>query len=214
MRSPKQVLMLLSARHVRRFHTSQFIGEQTVADHSWGVAAIVAYLMDGADRTRMCLSLLAALHHDVPEKWLGDVPANVKGDAPLGFGEATSEAEERVLLMLGYPMVPLSISEDLRRVVFLADKLDLMHTVSGQLALGNTTLEGIFLHAQAAILHEIPLLLPESRPAAARASALLSAIEIAYNAAALARSGKMDVELLAKLRQDCAEDPTDGQREG
>ncbi len=60
---------------VKRCHAMAIIGEQTVADHSWGVAVTVYKIAEEC----LTLDLVAkALLHDVAEGVLGDVPAPAK----------------------------------------------------------------------------------------------------------------------------------------
>jgi 5'-deoxynucleotidase YfbR-like HD superfamily hydrolase len=75
-----------SGFHVKRFHTTHRTQEETVGHHSANVAAIILRLDPAASRNL----LVAALMHDVPEVYTGDVPAPFKWDYPaikLGLGE-------------------------------------------------------------------------------------------------------------------------------
>jgi 5'-deoxynucleotidase YfbR-like HD superfamily hydrolase len=56
---------------VTRWHTMPTLKEQTLADHSWGVAMLVARLYDGEYKISV---LMAALEHDLVEKHIGDMP--------------------------------------------------------------------------------------------------------------------------------------------
>lgn len=62
------------AGDVKRYHTVARIKEQTIAEHSWGVAAIVLYLEPNPSKALIS----AALFHDVAESQTGDVPATFK----------------------------------------------------------------------------------------------------------------------------------------
>ena len=63
---------------IKRYHTLEIIGEQSVASHSWGVAMILQYLDPNVSKE----AILRALTHDVAELFTGDVPAPVKWDNP------------------------------------------------------------------------------------------------------------------------------------
>ena len=71
----KTLRIQLNAGKIRRWHTLPIIGEQTVADHTYGVCQILRYIYD--NRCPPCL-LNAALDHDVPEYYTGDVPFGAK----------------------------------------------------------------------------------------------------------------------------------------
>ncbi len=64
--------------NVKRWHTTQIIGEQTVAAHSWNVMLILHTLFPDCSREL----LLAAMYHDVAEKFTGDMPADAKWREP------------------------------------------------------------------------------------------------------------------------------------
>jgi len=65
----------LQAGKIKRWHTLPIIGEQTVADHTYGVCQILRYLYGETP----CYSVIyAALDHDVPEYYTGDIPFDVK----------------------------------------------------------------------------------------------------------------------------------------
>lgn len=65
---------------VRRCHTEAVIKEETVGHHSAHVAAILLTMY--APRLPSPELLAAAILHDVPEGYTGDIPANVKMDNP------------------------------------------------------------------------------------------------------------------------------------
>jgi 5'-deoxynucleotidase YfbR-like HD superfamily hydrolase len=70
-----RLALLLRGGAVRRYHAEPAFANhvQTVAEHSWRVAMIVAHLWP--DRPAL---VLAALYHDAAEGVFGDVPAPVK----------------------------------------------------------------------------------------------------------------------------------------
>ena len=66
------IQVMREAGSVNRCHTIKIIGTQDVAQHSYNVAMIIVALTKG-----LCSSTLlqAALTHDTPELWTGDIPA-------------------------------------------------------------------------------------------------------------------------------------------
>ncbi len=57
-----------------RTHTTPHHGSYSVAEHSWGVATLLAILHPNPSRDL----ILAGLWHDVHERWTGDIPAPIK----------------------------------------------------------------------------------------------------------------------------------------
>lgn len=76
--SMPEFYVLFDAGSVARYHTLS-IRPQTLAEHSWGVAMIAHKISPEGASSRL---LLACLHHDLAEKYTGDVPANVKWSHP------------------------------------------------------------------------------------------------------------------------------------
>ena len=61
----------LSAATIKRYHTAIIVGEQTVGEHTYGVAQIMRHITEDVwSRNLMC----ACLDHDIMEYFVGDVP--------------------------------------------------------------------------------------------------------------------------------------------
>lgn len=86
----KSITLIRRGGGVRRYHTEPTIRQQNVAEHSWGVAQLVAEVYPNASSTL----LLAALNHDVAEYYTGDIPAPVKWECP-GIREYLDPIERR-----------------------------------------------------------------------------------------------------------------------
>lgn len=71
----KTLSNLLRAGKVQRYHACE-IAPQSLAAHQWGVAAIILWLYD--PHMPGVALLRAALLHDVPELFTGDLPRPVK----------------------------------------------------------------------------------------------------------------------------------------
>lgn len=70
---------LYEASRVKRYHTVATISEQNLAQHSWGVAMIVGFIVpDALPDVRLGRVLLAALTHDLAERLTGDIPSDAK----------------------------------------------------------------------------------------------------------------------------------------
>lgn len=122
---------LWRAARVRRYHTVPQVGEQTVADHSWGVAMILLRLMPAPGPTVGLLR--AALQHDLTEAVTGDVPATAKWAYPqLKLELDTIEADQEVRLgIVSY------LSGEERDWLKAADLLELCFWCQYQYRLGN-----------------------------------------------------------------------------
>jgi len=122
----------------KRFHTERLIGEETVAQHSFGVACLVI-LLEPAPSVAL---LKAALFHDIAEQDTGDVPAPVKWKHPelKGLLHRIEEIfHERYSWSLS---TNLSVHEE--TVLKWADSLDLMCTAMEQRMLGNRYMDEVF----------------------------------------------------------------------
>lgn len=82
---------------VARFHALPNIPPYNVAEHTYGVTSLLLLLHPNPS-----LNLIKAVHfHDLPERWLGDIPATAKWNNPE-LAVAYKLAEERVFNRLGF----------------------------------------------------------------------------------------------------------------
>lgn len=125
---------------VRRYHTRPLIGEQTVASHSWGVAAIIIDVTEGHEKPSFEL-MRAALFHDVAEHVTGDIPATAKWRWP-SLKAAMDSMEAEVETALGIRADGLSKQEML--LLKAADMMELLWFCVEQRRLGNHTIYHIF----------------------------------------------------------------------
>jgi 5'-deoxynucleotidase YfbR-like HD superfamily hydrolase len=137
--TPKQMLEALSTGDTVRFHTRKVINRQDVAAHSWQVALLCYMLMGGNVRKEL---MLAALQHDMGERWTGDVPSPVKR-ASKELNDRLEQLEQDSLLAhTGLPVVQLSPWEAL--VLDVADRLSGAYYCYAERLQGNQLLEGAF----------------------------------------------------------------------
>lgn len=73
-----EIMLLREAASVQRYHTQRMQRKQELNAHSYGVAMLVQHLYPECSRDL----LLAALYHDLPEYFTGDVPAPAKRGIP------------------------------------------------------------------------------------------------------------------------------------
>jgi len=117
---------------VERCHGIPHVGSYNVAAHSWGVAMLLAELWP-ADFQRLAL---VALSHDVPEAWVGDIPAPVMRWLP-GFAEKIGSLEAKLNADLNLPTFTDLPAPDYEKVK-TCDLLEFWLWCRDQLAYGNT----------------------------------------------------------------------------
>jgi len=114
---------------VRRFHTRPTIDHQTVAAHSWGVAALLFEICDPSVNL-----LRAAIYHDVAEYDTGDIPATAKWMSK-SLKATLDELELQIERGLGIEAANLSREE--RWLLKFADMLELVWYSVEQRKMGN-----------------------------------------------------------------------------
>lgn len=74
----QHALKMRDAGATKRYHTARTLRTQSVAEHSFGVAMLIAEVEPNASAEL----LMAALHHDLAEVATGDIPAPAKWNHP------------------------------------------------------------------------------------------------------------------------------------
>lgn len=108
----------LNSGEVARYHTTPRIRPQTVAEHSWGVSLIFAWLEGQSCR------LWHAVVHDCEEVFTGDIPAPMK-DYLAGITPVVQNFENNIRrhkLLFGETPAPLPLQDC--AALMLADKLE------------------------------------------------------------------------------------------
>ena len=116
--------------NVKRFHTTHRTQEETVGHHSANVCAILLRL----DPTVRRDCLVAALMHDVPEVYTGDVPAPFKWDHP-SIGVGLKEGEAAYVMDMKIPDPFLTPKE--KQLLKVADMVDLVLSSLEEMGRGN-----------------------------------------------------------------------------
>ena len=101
---------------VKRFHTLNTIGEDTVAAHSYGVICLIYLLYEMQPPTEV---LVSAMLHDTPEALVGDMPSPTK----KVIGGENMQALENTFLHSAGLVLP-ELTEAQARTLKLADNLD------------------------------------------------------------------------------------------
>ena len=121
---------------IKRYHTLEIIGEQSVASHSWGVAMILQYLNPNVSKE----AILRALTHDVAELFTGDVPAPVKWANP-DLVEVLKRIEDKYESDIG---IGFKLSPEETALGKQADMFELLVFCVRQRRLGNTNMNEVF----------------------------------------------------------------------
>lgn len=129
---------LLDGGFIERYHIKgqRMLTRQSVAEHSWRMAAILYTIWPGC-RVEL---LWAHLMHDVSERVTGDMPANIKWANPVMSGEVNriSTAEEERLGI----RFPLDAEE--RRLLAWVDRYEGAVHCGDEIMLGNQLVVGTF----------------------------------------------------------------------
>lgn len=125
---------------VRRFHTTETIKVEDVAQHSFNIQNLLLIMLGTEEVSRDLL--LAALTHDMGEIETGDIPANVKKALPPAV-RAEVEALEKAAVFSIHPKLAVRLSQDEVRYLKIADRLDGLLKCSDEVRLGNTTITQI-----------------------------------------------------------------------
>lgn len=121
--------MIRSAGNIKRYHTVQIIGEQTVAAHSFNVAMLCKAIEPNCSMNL----LMAALTHDLAEIETGDIPATTKwyhkklADELAEIETAFEEVHE----------LYFQLTKEERDTLKIADMLELIFFCDEQRKLGN-----------------------------------------------------------------------------
>lgn len=115
---------------VRRWHTHPHIAPQNVADHSWGVVAILYLICAHPSR----VLIKAAVFHDIAEIHTGDVPSGAKWAFPE-LKKVSDDCEK--VVQDKFNLVP-ELEEDEMRLLKWADLMELALYCHHESMLGNT----------------------------------------------------------------------------
>jgi 5'-deoxynucleotidase YfbR-like HD superfamily hydrolase len=121
---------------VKRYHTVPTVGEQTVAAHSWGVAVLLIRILPGCSKQL----LIAALFHDVAEKWTGDIPADAKWREPE-VSTLLKRVERDVERALD---IDIMLTDEERIILSACDRLELLWFCVEQARIGNQNMYVVY----------------------------------------------------------------------
>lgn len=148
MQTLKTLNMCLSSGQIKRYHTLPTVGQESVAEHSFGVALIILYLTEGTPGNL----IRWALTHDVAEAAIGDIPAPVKWKHPI-LRTALEAIEED---FNGEYDLGVHLTEEQKGIAKYADLLQMCWYSVEQVRLGNKNLAPVFLRASKYIREQLP----------------------------------------------------------
>lgn len=127
--TPQQMQEVYYAGLLKRHHTNPSDAVQTIGHHSWGVAMLLEYIYPQCSKA----ALLAALAHDVGERWCGDTPGPVKwANARLSACLDIIETDALTALGLDY-----DLSGEEFKALKVADLLELLMFCNYRLTMGD-----------------------------------------------------------------------------
>jgi 5'-deoxynucleotidase YfbR-like HD superfamily hydrolase len=130
---------ILRGGAIKRYHTLEIIGEQSVASHSWGVAIILQYLSPNIRKS----CVFKALTHDVAELYTGDIPAPVKWEEPE-LVQVLKNIEQRWEQKLDVSEYSEKMSSEEKILFKQADMFELLFFCVRQRRLGNANMNIVF----------------------------------------------------------------------
>lgn len=130
---PEDMQAMWDGGETARFHTCTLLRQDTVAQHSYGVACVIMHLYPQAQ----VHLLRAALKHDMAEAFTGDIPSPAKRG--LGIREALHAYEESYLTAVGIPAEELSQWEEW--LLKMADTIDGLRICVRERSMGNRLIE-------------------------------------------------------------------------
>ena len=131
MKTIDRILQVRAGGAVKRSHVTRQHGINTVAEHTWGVLALV-YILFPEEYMELSAHVL---FHDVPEYHVGDIPAPVKRYS-AEVKEALTGLEAQVCELLQIPNAD-ELNSRQKQVLNACDKLELYFWALEQVQLGN-----------------------------------------------------------------------------
>lgn len=136
--SAEKLKFIYKGAKTKRFHTADTLTEQSVAEHSFGVAWLAVLVEPNARREL----ILAALAHDLAEHVVGDVSSPAKRRFPA-LKTALDAAENTLLEDAGLDYVA-NLTESEQRTLKIADMLDGMMFCVRERRMGSRVAETIY----------------------------------------------------------------------
>jgi len=140
------IVQALLSGQVERCHTIQNIGSYKTSEHQWGVAMILFYLFPEHYRRLVTF----ALTHDIPEYWVGDIPATIKW-YEQEVAKAYDNIENAIFSHMRIISPQVGLSEDEKVILRSCDILELYCWCRRQEALGNANASSFITEIKVAV---------------------------------------------------------------
>lgn len=127
----KRLVAIRTGGGTERCHGIRHQGSYSVSQHTWGVLALL-YVLWPEDFLRLAA---VAMFHDVPEAWVGDIPAPTKKYS-RAVKEACDKMEIKIFRRLKLPH-DLGLSDADKTKLKACDRLDLYAWANEQVTSGN-----------------------------------------------------------------------------
>jgi 5'-deoxynucleotidase YfbR-like HD superfamily hydrolase len=124
----RNIQALRESGKVERNHTTPIIKDHDVAQHSWNMIGLLYQLHPKPSREL----ILAAAFHDSSERWLGDIPHQVKAI----FGDEDYLSKEREVETSIGVFIPITSIES--KWLHAVDKLELLMQCYDEYNMGNS----------------------------------------------------------------------------
>ncbi len=133
----QRVLAAREASAVERSHTFRHHGSYTDGQHSFDMLTLTLELREDTSAALM----KAIIYHDLPERWLGDMPHPAKQIMPKSALHM-SVAENHIRNVLGWKETCMLTQEELEWV-HIIDRVEFLLWADDQIQMGNRHLEDV-----------------------------------------------------------------------
>lgn len=135
----KDLDFIMKGGLTKRYHTTDTLRSQNVAEHSFFVAWLICFMY--ADSNHLQSTMCFALAHDVAEGHVGDVSSPVKRANPA-LKLILDDAENEAWLAIGRSPPPISTVE--KRMLKMADNMEGMLFCCRERAAGNKAVQKVY----------------------------------------------------------------------
>lgn len=134
MQQQHRIHRIRAAGAIKRFHTARVIKEESIAEHSLNVAALILVLTEGEASRNL---LIRAMLHDHGEAAIGDIPANIKARIPPEARQELEDKEAAEVEIMFPGLSALHLSETEEKLLHIADRLDGLLKCTDEVLMGN-----------------------------------------------------------------------------
>lgn len=133
----QRVLAMREASRVERSHTIRHVGEYSDGQHSFDMLTLTLELRELTSAELM----KAIIYHDLPERWLGDMPHPAKASAPEVI-DRIHQLEDTVNVRMGWTTL---LTEEETVWLHVIDRVEFMLWADDQVNMGNGHLRDVLV---------------------------------------------------------------------